>query len=75
MSESSLDTGIDASLVPHLGTGDYQKELLQLDDDSLQTLRESLAKPPPAPPVTQPPLSLDDTRKRLREPESGKFIS
>ena len=60
------------SLIPRLDRGEYQEELLQLDDDSLQNLRESLTRPPMGPSLTQSePYILNETRKRPREPEPG----
>ncbi|XP_042240145.1 nuclear pore complex protein Nup153-like isoform X2 [Homarus americanus] len=72
MSESSVDTGVDASVIPRPDERDYQREILQLDDESLQTLRDSLAKSVPAAPVAQPAgalPSLEETRKRPRDLE------
>lgn len=71
-SESSADTGVDASVIPRPDERDYQREILQLDDESLQTLRESLAKSVPAAPANQPTSalpSLEETRKRPRDAE------
>lgn len=74
-SESSADTGVDASVIPRPDERDYQREILQLDDESLQTLRESLAKPALAPPVAQPASalpSIEETRKRPRDIEADQ---
>ncbi|XP_068214958.1 nuclear pore complex protein Nup153-like isoform X2 [Palaemon carinicauda] len=71
-SESSADTGVDASVIPRPDERDYQREILQLDDESLQTLRESLAKPALTPPVTTSASalpSIEETRKRPRDLE------
>ncbi|KAK7071276.1 hypothetical protein SK128_015990 [Halocaridina rubra] len=73
-SESSADTGVDASVIPRPDERDYQREILQLDDESLQTLRESLAKSAPVPP-SQPTSalpSLEETRKRPRDAETDQ---
>lgn len=75
VSESSVDTGVDASVIPRPDERDYQREILQLDDDSLQNLRDSLAKSVPSAPVAQPAgalPSLEETRKRPRDLEPGK---
>lgn len=75
MSESSIDTGVDASVIPRPDERDYQQEILQLDEESLQTLRDTLTKSAPAPPAVQPATvlpSLDETRKRPRDVEPGK---
>nr|XP_027231507.1 nuclear pore complex protein Nup153-like [Penaeus vannamei] len=72
MSESSIDTGVDASVIPRPDERDYQQEILQLDEESLQTLRDTLTKSAPAPPAVQPATvlpSLDETRKRPRDVE------
>lgn len=79
MSESSADTGVDASVIPRPDERDYQREILQLDEESLQTLRDTLAKSVPAPPGTTtiaPPTAttlptLEETRKRPRDLEPG----
>lgn len=72
VSESSADTGVDASVIPRPDERDYQREILQLDEESLQTLRESLTKPVPSSPMAQPATSLpslEETRKRPRDME------
>ncbi|XP_063883371.1 nuclear pore complex protein Nup153-like [Scylla paramamosain] len=72
VSESSADTGVDASVIPRPDERDYQREILQLDEESLQTLRDSLTKPVPASPMAQPATtlpSLEETRKRPRDLE------
>ncbi|XP_045616009.1 nuclear pore complex protein Nup153 isoform X2 [Procambarus clarkii] len=49
---------------------EYQREILQLDDESLQTLRDSLTKSVPSAPVGQSSgalPSLEETRKRPRD--------
>lgn len=71
VSESSADTGIDASVIPRPDEREYQREILQLDDESLQTLRDSLAKSVPAASVVQSGTlpSLEETRKRPRDME------
>ncbi|XP_045113933.1 nuclear pore complex protein Nup153-like [Portunus trituberculatus] len=72
VSESSADTGVDASVIPRPDERDYQREILQLDEESLQTLRDSLTKPVPASPIAQPATtlpSLEETRKRPRDLE------
>lgn len=82
MSESSADTGVDASVIPRPDERDYQREILQLDEESLQTLRDTLAKSVPAPPSTtttaQPTATtlptLEETRKRPRDLEPGMSV-
>lgn len=72
VSESSADTGVDASVIPRPDERDYQREILQLDEESLQTLRDSLTKPVPSSPMAQPATtlpSLEETRKRPRDME------
>ncbi|KAK4316592.1 hypothetical protein Pmani_012263 [Petrolisthes manimaculis] len=62
VSESSVDTGIDASVIPRPDERDYQREILQLDEESLQTLRDTLAKSVPTPPLPPlPPLPTTTT--------------
>lgn len=77
VSESSADTGVDASVIPRPDERDYQREILQLDEESLQTLRESLTKPVPSSPMAQPATSLpslEETRKRPRDMEPGLLL-
>lgn len=74
VSESSADTGVDASVIPRPDERDYQREILQLDEESLQTLRDSLTKPVPSSAMAQPATtlpSLEETRKRPRDLEPG----
>lgn len=74
VSESSVDTGVDASVIPRPDERDYQHEILQLDEESLQTLRDSLTKSGPTVPAPQPASalpSLEETRKRPRDLEPG----
>ncbi|KAK3895284.1 hypothetical protein Pcinc_000987 [Petrolisthes cinctipes] len=65
VSESSVDTGVDASVIPRPDERDYQREILQLDEESLQTLRDTLAKSVPAPPLSLslplPPITTTAT--------------
>lgn len=72
VSESSVDTGVEASVIPRPDERDYQREILQLDEESLQTLRDSLTKSVPSAPAAQPAStlpSLEETRKRPRDLE------
>ena len=64
-SESSAETGVDVSVVPRPDERDYQREILQLDDESLQTLRET------APNIAASQPTIEETRKRPRETEPG----